>query len=86
MKNVRRSRQHHDLYAQYHDQDNEIRELLGKCGVGAKNACRVGRIEQSCYLTAGRLGTAGTNTYVTETKAAIYGSICDFIWIYPGHL
>jgi hypothetical protein len=33
MKSVPHSRQHHDLYAKYHDQDSEIRELLGKCGL-----------------------------------------------------
>jgi hypothetical protein len=35
MKSVPHSRQHHDLYAKYHDQDSEIRELLGKCGLAA---------------------------------------------------
>ena len=32
MKRAPRSRQRHDLYAKYHDQDSEINDLLGECG------------------------------------------------------
>jgi len=32
MKSAPHSRQHHDLYAKYHYQDSEIRDLLGEYG------------------------------------------------------
>jgi hypothetical protein len=38
MKRAPRSRQRHDLYAKYHDQDSEINDLLGECGLRAKNS------------------------------------------------
>ena len=33
MKSAPHSRQHHDLYAKYHYQDSEIRDLLGEYGI-----------------------------------------------------
>ncbi|WP_420587888.1 hypothetical protein [Marivita sp.] len=33
MKSAPHSRQHHDLYAKYHYQDSEIRDLLGEYGL-----------------------------------------------------
>ncbi|GAB4156081.1 MAG: hypothetical protein Tsb0016_27650 [Sphingomonadales bacterium] len=32
MKRASHGHQHYDLYAEYHEQDSEIRVLLGKCG------------------------------------------------------
>jgi hypothetical protein len=33
MKSAPHSRQHHDLYAKYHYQDSEIRDLRGEYGL-----------------------------------------------------